>query len=41
MKNTRFTVKMSEQDAEKLKKQADEKEMTRSEYVRYLIYKNE
>ena len=41
MKTTNVIVRMSERDKEELKKQAEAKQMTMSEYILYLIHREE
>ena len=41
MKKTNIIIRISERDKEELKRQAAEKEMTMSEYILYLIHREE
>lgn len=41
MKDTYIRVRLSERDKQELQKQAEEKQMNMSEYIIYLIHKNE
>lgn len=41
MKKANLIIRISERDKEELKRQADSKEMTMSEYVLYLIHREE
>lgn len=41
MRNTTITIRISEEDKEKLRKQAEEAQRSMSDYIVYLIRNNE
>lgn len=41
MKKTNIIIRVSERDKEEIKRQAEEKEMTMSEYLLYLVHREE
>lgn len=41
MKNTQIVLRCSDRDKEEIKRQAEEKQMTMSQYLLYLVHKNE
>ena len=41
MKQSAITIRISERDKEELRKQAEEMQMTMSQYVLYLVHKEE
>ena len=41
MKQTSITIRISERDKEELKRQAESHQMTMSEYILYLIHREE
>ena len=41
MKKTNLIIRISERDKEELKRQANSKQMTMSEYILYLIHREE